>query len=54
VKFEFWLWVFIWTVETLIIKYGFGVESWIISVILAVTVGSFAVWMVRQLPELLD
>ena len=53
-KFEFWLWILIWTVETLIIKYGFGVESWIISVILAVTVGSFAVWMVRHLPEVLD
>ena len=53
-KVEFWLWMFIWTIETLIIKFAFGVESWIISVILAFTVGSAVVWVIKLLPDLID
>lgn len=51
---EFLLWVFIWTVETLIIKFAFGVESWLLSVVLAVTAGSFAIWVIKHIPDLLD
>ncbi len=53
-KVEFWLWMFIWTIETLIIKFAFGVESWILSIVLAVTVGSFAIWVIKSVPDLID
>ncbi len=53
-KAGFWLWMFTWTIETLIIKFAFGVESWILSIILAVTVGSFAIWVIKHVPDLLD
>lgn len=53
-KTEVLLYVTAWTAETLMIKYLFGVESWLISILLVITVGSGVVWAVKHLPDLLD
>lgn len=53
-KLELGFYMFGWTIETLLIKYWVGVESWIISFILAVTVGSLALWCLQHVPDLLD
>lgn len=53
-KIEFWIWVAVYTIETLIIKLMLGVDSWLLSILLSVTVGSFVIWLIKQAPDLLD
>lgn len=47
-------WVITWIVETLLIKFWIGVDSWLIAIFLSITVGSFLVWVVKHVPDLLE
>ncbi len=51
-KTELILWVSGWTVETLLVKYWVGVESWLVSVILALTLGSLVLKGLQHAPDL--
>lgn len=53
-KIRIGFYLFGWAVETLLIKYWIGVESWIISFILAVTVGSLLLWGLQHVPDILE
>lgn len=53
-KIEVFLWMFVWTVETLLIKYWVGVESWFFAIILAVTLGSLVVKAIQHIPSILE
>ena len=50
---EIWTWGVCWTIETLIIHFSFGV-GWLFSILLAVTIGSLGVWVLKHLPDLID
>lgn len=47
-------WVVMWIVETLIIKLLLGVPSWWMAILLAITVGSFVVMVMKHLPDILE
>ena len=43
-----------WFIETLLIKYWIGVDSWLYAIVLAVTVGSLVLIALQHLPDILD
>ena len=53
-KIELWFYLVGWVIETLLIKYWIGVESWVVSILLAVTVGSLLLYGLQHVPDLLD
>lgn len=53
-KLELWFYGIGWTIETLLVKYWIGVDSWLISFLLAITVGSLVLKLLQHVPDILD
>ncbi len=51
---EFVFYVVMFVIETSIIHFGLGVESWVASIMLAATLGSVVTWGITRIPDILD
>lgn len=53
-KIELAFYIVAFLLETVLIKYAVGVDSWLMSMFLAATVGAALSWVILHVPDILD